>query len=297
MIRAYTTSNLHAEAVLDAAASKGFEAECVDIIDIDELSSVYEELNVLIFDLTSATFSADAVVKALDSLETDRLPPVLYLLSCPADIEVITEVGSIVNQDYSFVPIETTGLAARLEVLTKLGARRRLTMESAITDRLTGLYNRKYFIRRLEEEMYRAMRYSYNVGVMLVSVDFSAKDGDLTEQASTEVIKAVASFFIGRLRKSDIIARYKWDDYALLLPDISPEDSKLVAEDVKRKVEALDLVADGLDIKIGISVGHVSLPCPGVGTAVELIGILEDCCLEAKASGNGVIDYVPKTGT
>lgn len=295
MIRAYTTNESHAAGLNTAAAVRNNLLEIKSSLDVDELRGKLEELSVLVFDLTVATLSAEQVMRALDTFETDKVPPVLYLLASPSDIEAITLTGSIINQDYSFVPIDPSNLAARLEVLKMLGARRRLTLESAITDRLTGLFNRKYFIRRLEEELYRAARYEYNVTILLAGVDFAAQYGTLTEQAGDAVMHEVGEFFKGRLRKSDIVARYKWDDFAILLPDIPVEDGLAVARDVKAKLERLPVEADGLQIKLLVSVGAVSFPVAGISTAIDVIGALEDCTLQAKTAGAGFVLYAAGT--
>ena len=286
MIRAYTTNDEHAAALSEAVKLKDYTLDLRAKLDATELADKHCDCEVLVFDLTCASLSVDSVISVLDSLNTENLPPVLYFLSSPADIELITTAGSIINQDYTFVPVDAKGLAARLEVLTILGARRKLTLESAITDRLTGLYNRKYFLRRLEEELYRSARYDYNVGVMLATVDFVAPDGELTEDSSTDAIKAISEFFSGRLRKTDIVSRYKWDDFAVLLPDIASEDSLAVAKDIQAKLEALPVESNGTELKLKVFVGHLSFPVGNLGTAVEVISTLEDCVFKAKTEPN-----------
>lgn len=292
MIRAYTTNPDHASAISAAAASRGLESSVLGTLDQRALVDESENLTVLIFDLTGAAFSAEKVSSVLDMLDPDKAPPVLYLLSTPADIEYIARSGSIVNQDYSFVPIVPENLAARLDVLALLGARRKRTLESAITDRLTGLYNRKYFLRRLEEELYRSARYSYAVGIILAEVDFKAVDGKLTEDTSTTVLAAISEFLKDRLRRTDISARFKWSEFGVLLPDISPDDSLEVAKDLKSKVEGMTIKADSATLELKLAVGHVSFPTPGLTTAIEVVQAVEDACFKAKTTG----DLVAYTG-
>lgn len=293
MIRAYTTNENHAEGLKAAAAAKNYAIEVQGSIDVSELHSKLDDLSVLVFDLTVASLSAEQVLRTLEGFESEKVPPVLYLLASPADIVAITASGSIINQDYSFVPIDAANLAGRLEVLKMLGARRKLTLESAITDRLTGLFNRKYFIRRLEEEMYRSARYQYSVTILLAGIDFAAKEGHLTEQTGDTVMKEVAEFFRGRLRKSDIVARYKWDDFAILLPDIPQEDGLAVAKDMKAKLESMTILTGVQQVKLAVSVGFVSFPADGLATAIDVIGALDDCSMQAKTSGAGLVLYKP----
>jgi diguanylate cyclase (GGDEF)-like protein len=285
MIRVYTSNPEVAEAVKTAAGHKGYPLEEQDHLDPVEVQAAVEEIGILIFDLSSPALNTEQVLATLDALDSDTVPPVLYVLSGPEDIELIAQAGSIHNQDYCFLPLDVAQLAGRLEVLTMLGKRRRLTLETAITDRLTGLYNRKYFLRRLEEELYRSVRYKYCVGVLLATVDFETADGELTEQTGTVAMQEIAQFLKGRLRKSDIIARFKWDDFAFLLPDISREDSLLVAEDVKQKLEKLDISADGKPVHIKASIGHILMPQETLSTAIEVIEALEECAFRAKNAG------------
>jgi diguanylate cyclase (GGDEF)-like protein len=288
MIRAYTTNPENSSAIQSAAASRDYAVQVSGALDASDLQQNLDDISVLIFDLTGAAFSAERVASVLDSLDSEKLPPVLYLLASPADIEFIAHGGSIINQDYSFVPLVPDNLAARLDVLTLLGARRRRTLESAITDRLTGLYNRKYFLRRLEEELYRSARYSYAVGLVLGEVDFKAEQGNVGEETATQVISVIGEFLRDRLRRTDISARFKWSEFAILLPDIAMEDSLAVAQDLKRKVESLNVESGGAKLLLSLSVGHVSFPAEGLNTAIDVVQTLEDCCFKAKSTGEVV---------
>jgi diguanylate cyclase (GGDEF)-like protein len=282
MIRIYTTNNTLAQHIAGQAASKGFAFEQTQRIDGGELAASIDGLSVLIFDLTSALLSAGDVVGVLDTMDSERVPPVLYLLANPADIDIITQAGSIINQDFAFIPGDQDTIIRRLEVLTILGSRRKLTMETAITDRLTGLYNRKYFLRRLEEELYRSTRYGYKLGVLLADVDFKGRDGRLPEETGTVVMKRIADFLRDRLRKTDIVARYSWDVFAFLLPDIGYDDSLAVAEDLKRKLDRLPLRAEDVALTLSAAIGHACCPLGGLDSAVDVLTALEDCCLRAK---------------
>lgn len=292
MIRTYTKNQNVIEAINTAAATKGYDTEFLSRIDPRELNASIEDVSILIFDLSGQGFPAEQVIGLLDTLDPDLAPPVLYLLETPENIQLIAQSGSIFNQDFCFLPLEPNQLMGRLEVLSLLGERRKLTLETAITDRLTGLYNRKYFLRRLEEELYRSARYKYFVGVLMATVDFATRDDKLTEQTGTTVIQEVAKFFTDRLRKSDIISRFKWDDFAFLLPDISLEDTLLVARDIHQKLEQLAVSVDGSPVSIKVFLGHVLLPAEGLGSAIDVVEALEECVFKAKTeSSTGIVQY------
>src|SRR5690606_8307882 len=155
-----------------ACESGGLEFERGRDLTRSAIEQAVSRLQALVIDLTCATMSCERVLNVVAGMDSADVPPVLDLRSRPRDLDHITEDGSIANVDSAFLPVDPAQIAPRLQVLHTLGQRRRRSMETAITDRLTGLYNRKYFLRRLDEEMYRTTRYNNDVGVLLVDIDF-----------------------------------------------------------------------------------------------------------------------------
>ena len=209
----------------------------------------------------------------------------LYLLAGRGDVATISGAENIVNQDFTFAPITADALGTRLEVLMLLGARRRLALESAITDRLTGLFNRKYFLRRLEEEMYRALRYGYKVGCILADVDFTAVSGELSEDAGSEAVRAIGDFLTGppaAYRRAGALPLQRVRRAAARHPGggqprrrARPEAEDRGAADQRRR---------GAESALRAAVGHLLFPADGVKTALDAVDALEDKCLRAKQS-------------
>lgn len=293
MIRAYTTNPENAAALEAAARARGYPLQIQVEFDLEALEAALPELAVLVLDLDDPAFAAERIVPQLDALDAE-LPPVLYILTGAQQISFVAAVEHIVNQDYTFSPVTPEALALRLEVLTLLGQRRRMTLESAITDKLTGLFNRKYFLRRVEEELFRAQRYGYGVGLVFADIDFSANGGQLGESDGTVAIQAVADFLQDRLRKTDVVARFRWSQFAVLLPNIPAEDSLAVARDLKQKVEALEVQTDGHSVSLSAAVGHLLLPLETLPTALQALQAVEDSAFAARSAGAGeVMDYTP----
>jgi diguanylate cyclase (GGDEF)-like protein len=295
MIRAYTHSAEHAKVLEQAASARGYPLEVQTQLDREILLAALPVTEVIVVDLTQPVFPARRTIELLDSIGSEDLPPVLWLLAQQSDVTLLTAAEHILNQDFTFAPVTVEALALRLEVLTLLGARRRMALESAISDRLTGLYNRKYFLRRLEEEMYRAIRYGYNVGCILADVDFQGGSGELSESTGTAAVRGIAEMLISRLRRTDVISRFRFSEFGVLLPDIPREDSVAVAQDVKRKIESLKVETAGPASQLRAAVGHLCFPANGVNTAIEVVSALEDNCLKAK-QGDGFCDYEPQAG-
>jgi diguanylate cyclase (GGDEF)-like protein len=285
MIRAYTQSPQVAAELKQAAQSKGYQLELNESLDRATLIDSLADIEVIVVDMTRQGYPVLETIRVLDSIGSGDLPPVLYLLGGRGDVATISAAENILNQDFTFAPVTSEALGTRLEVLMLLGARRRMALESAITDRLTGLFNRKYFLRRLEEEMYRALRYGYKVGCILADVDFTPEGSELSEDGGSEAVRAIAQFLSDRLRRTDVLSRFRFSEFGVLLPDIPEEDSLAVATDLKQKIEAIDITQGGARIKLKAAVGHLLFPADGVKTALDVVDALEDKCLGAKSSG------------
>src|SRR5687768_15638500 len=91
-------------------------------------------------------------------------------------------------------------------------------------DGLTGLYNHRAFQERLREELSRSQRYSQPLALLLTDIDgFVTVNQDLGYQIGDEVLRRVATVIAsadspGRVRASDIIARYSGEEFVVLLP-------------------------------------------------------------------------------
>jgi len=117
--------------------------------------------------------------------------------------------------------------------------------EAAIFDRVTGLYNRAYFMKRLAQEMERARRYKFPLTLMMVDIDdFKLVNDMLGHQRGDAMLKMVARQIKSNLRSSDLAGRYGGDEFLLLLPetglneqDPASSGSMVVAERLRRTVD------------------------------------------------------------
>ncbi len=110
--------------------------------------------------------------------------------------------------------------------------------ELAFIDRLTGLFNRRYFEEQLEREMDRARRNNEPVSVVLVDVDdfrgFRERSGHATGEA---LLQEIARALRRVSRKSDTLSRYQDDHFAMILPRTSKESLGVVAQRVFQALE------------------------------------------------------------
>jgi diguanylate cyclase (GGDEF)-like protein len=96
-------------------------------------------------------------------------------------------------------------------------------------DELTGLYNRRYVMARLSDELARLVRQPTSLTVAMVDLDgFKRVNDEVGHDAGDEVLKAVAQALLTATRKADVVARYGGDEFVVLLPNTDPEGARSV---------------------------------------------------------------------
>lgn len=128
--------------------------------------------------------------------------------------------------------------------------------EASSTDGLTGLYNHRAFLDRLEQEFYRAQRYGTDLSILIIDLDgFKQVNDNFGHLVGDEVLKKVAKSLRENVRTSDFVARYGGDEFAVILPETSRNEAIAVAEKLRKNVEAQDYRVNSKSIKLTLSIG------------------------------------------
>jgi diguanylate cyclase (GGDEF)-like protein len=154
--------------------------------------------------------------------------------------------------------------------------------DMAVTDSLTGLYVRRYFMVKLQEEIHRAERYNKRLSVIMADLDRFKKINDTYgHDAGDRALKAISKFLQKNIRDVDAIARYGGEEFVMLIPDADKEAAFCLAErlrDELAKVELEDLPP------VTISLGIATYPSDGTDLE-ELIKRADAAMYEAKQQG------------
>ncbi|MBL7995242.1 GGDEF domain-containing protein [bacterium] len=110
--------------------------------------------------------------------------------------------------------------------------------QQAITDGLTGLYNRRFFNEELDREMQRSIRHFLKMSLILLDVDHFKKYNDTNgHQAGDDVLKKVAAVLRESTRVCDMECRYGGEEFALILPETSKIQALNIAEKLRNQIE------------------------------------------------------------
>jgi diguanylate cyclase (GGDEF)-like protein len=177
--------------------------------------------------------------------------------------------------------------------------------ELSITDGLTGLFNHRHFLRELESEYRRALRYRRNLALLLLDIDHFKEVNDRYGHSCGDfVLKNLAGLLKGCLRGADIAARCGGDELAIILPETNKSEASEVAEKLRRQSEKSPFEWDGESFYITCSIGVAALPDLDIDNWQSLLESADKSLYRAKRKGrNSVIVFnscrgnaVPKNG-
>lgn len=132
----------------------------------------------------------------------------------------------------------------------------------AHTDYLTGLLNRRAFMKRLEEEFNRSIRQNRIFGLIMTDIDWFKKVNDTYGHVVGDIVlQEFANCLLNQSRDYDFIGRYGGEEFVVCLPDVTVEQAKIVAERMRRAVEEnrIMLSNDQSSLNITASFGLVFL--------------------------------------
>ncbi len=164
----------------------------------------------------------------------------------------------------------------------------------AAIDSVTGLFTRRYFFARLEEEVARARRDNMPLTMVMVDIDdFKSLNDHLGHQAGDALLRAVSDLVRRAVRVFDVCARYGGDELAVLMPGLSAERSEQVAERIREELERRRLpgVPWAEDLTLTASFGVATA---AVRTGEELIALADRALYASKQAGKNRVGRAPQ---
>jgi diguanylate cyclase (GGDEF)-like protein len=155
--------------------------------------------------------------------------------------------------------------------------------EFSFKDEVTGLYNRRFFSIRLEEEVSRYRRFNHPVSVVLLDLDgFKAVNDELGHVAGDETLRGVAEILLRHSRGINVICRYGGDEFAVLLVETSKAGARLYADRIRYVLPSFNFSHRR---RVTASFGIASLPEDVAPTADDLVQAADAALYAAKRGG------------
>ncbi|GEM_PF-3046771 len=166
----------------------------------------------------------------------------------------------------------------------------------AITDPLTGLYNRRYFMERAQNEFDRSCRYGSPLSIIMMDIDHFKKVNDTYGHlVGDKVLQRIAEICHKKIRLVDFIARYGGEEFAILLPETSQKNAQMVAQRLRKMIARTSTYVGKKRIRVTVSLGVAELT-EGVTQLDTLLSHADTALYHAKTLGrNRVVLYEANT--
>ena len=190
--------------------------------------------------------------------------------------------------------IEINTFASRLDAAYKeLEVTNTKLKETSFRDEVTGLYNRRFFSLRLEEEMSRFRRFNHPVSVVLLDIDgFKNVNDEFGHAVGDETLRDLGQILMKHSRGINVVARFGGDEFTILLVETPKAGAQLYAERI-RQVVATFPFSHGKQVTA--SFGVASLPDDEVASSDDLFRAADEALYAAKRAGkNQVVAARPR---
>lgn len=163
--------------------------------------------------------------------------------------------------------------------------------EMAITDELTGLYNRRYFWEELKAEFVRTLRFRLDLSCLMIDLDFFKEVNDRHgHRVGDRVLRDLARLLRENCREPDTLSRFGGEEFVAILPQTDAKGALVQAERLRRQVESRSFPADpGQALKLTISIGVASYPDDRITEIEDLVKIADDALYLSKQQGRNRI--------
>ncbi|PPE66962.1 hypothetical protein C1704_05780 [Caldimonas caldifontis] len=249
------------------------------------------------------------------SPRSDRLRRVVLALGLPRATVVLVMLVWVVSLAITYVMIRLAGQGSLglgmviasacvlllgpvvgygvLRLIFQLEASRQRIAELAVTDELTGCYNRRHFMERAELEWLRSRRHHMPLALILLDADdFKQVNDTHGHQCGDHLLREMALQCRASLRGTDVLARFGGEELIVLLPQTDLAGALAIAERIRHQVQDLVVQWQGQAVTATVSLGVAALHASHASVDA-LIRDADQALYEAKRAGRNRVRGAP----
>jgi len=254
---------------------------------IEGLAQFYSfEPDVVLLDGILPKMDGFEVCRTLKEGRNDRFTPVI-MLTVRGDLSSKVTALDLGADDYLTKPFEPEELLARMRAALRIKRLEQKLRESSATDDLTGLYNRGFLMRRMEEELANAARHKTPLSCLMVDIDrFKRVNDTYGHQFGDEVLRRAAALARSCIRPGDVAARYGGEEFVLVLRDACTTAARSASERLRLRAAETVFAHGANRTRITISCGVACYPENVAKPSVDAVISAADSALyTAKRNG------------
>ncbi|HUO87834.1 MAG TPA: PleD family two-component system response regulator [Rhizomicrobium sp.] len=278
---------------VNALQPGGHEVASVDTFEEALVRVRGGDFDLIVVSLGMRGFDGLRLCSQLRSLPEGRNVPILVVVT-DGDRRKLNQALEMGVNDYLTRPVDKNELVAR--VRTQLRKKRyqdrlrhnvQLSLEMAITDQLTGLYNRRYMARHLDNLVAAAASSAKPLAFLIMDIDyFREVNNNNGHDIGDEVLREFANRVSANIRGIDLACRYGGEEFVVVMPDTEVSLAYSIAERLRKSIETTPIAisrAPGT-LAITISIGIASTTGAN-DTAEALLHRADQALYSAKRTG------------
>ena len=266
--------------VVDTLSEEGYSVEHSTSTDEATIKALDGDFHLILVD---DRVGGDDVLRFCSQLRSSgvtRHAPILIMLD-EGDIERLAKALDLGVNDYLVRPVNKNELTARAKTQIRrkqfednLRHQYEKSLTAAVTDSLTGLYNRRYLETHFEELSRDLRGGGKPISILIMDVDhFKKVNDDYGHAAGDMVLQGLAQRIMGGIRGFDTAIRLGGEEFVVLMPNVESRSAFVAANRLREMIEAqpFEIAEDGQSLTVTISIGVAT----GVAGEIALNGLLE----------------------
>ena len=197
-----------------------------------------------------------------------------------------SEAGTFREEDAQVAELFASQVAIALDNSRQIEQMER----QAVTDQLTGLYNRRAFAGVAAKEVGRAWRYQRPLALILFDIDnFKVVNDTHGHSIGDQVLQVMTGLVSKTIRATDVICRYGGDEFIVLMPEAGRDEALAMAERLREEIMRMTVVTPEGTLMMTVSLGVANLGPSGEDDLDSLINRADRAMYQAKAAGRNTV--------
>ena len=266
------------------------------------IESFGDDIDIILISTQLSDADGLRIATNIKSIESIRHVPVVMMVDEDEKDIMIKGLELGVN-DYLMLPVDENEMRARVKTQIRrkkyqdaLKKNYHASLSMAITDSLTGLFNRHYLDAHLQNMVQQSLANGKPLSAMIMDMDdFKLVNDDYGHKSGDEVLQQLSKIIIDSVRSSDLAARFGGEEFVILLPETDFISTYELADRMRRKIQDN---AFNVSHEIGIihkttSVGIATLDLNG-DTGTDLLKRADEALYISKSQGKNCVNPLPK---
>ncbi|MBI5587373.1 MAG: diguanylate cyclase [Deltaproteobacteria bacterium] len=268
---------------------------------------VEEKPGFIITDIEMPSINGYRLISTVRNMEDGKDLPIIMLSGTKNSLKKKLTGFNLGASDFLMKPFESEELVARVKsllrtryLLDELKEKNALLERLAVTDELTGLYNRRHFFDTVKEQMALGLRHHFKLACLLMDIDHFKKINDTHGHiAGDDVLRKVGALLNSCKREGELLARFGGEEFVMCLFNTDSESVMLAADRFRQLIKSFEFSSTHYPtLHITMSVGVAIYPQGSVITIDELIKAADSALYRSKVDGRdrvSLYEWTPQT--